>query len=88
MSESRRKGEWAVCVYCASGPVHPELLALAAEVGEAIADRGGFAVRSLTDASDGEEIRRSKQRHAVFERQALVRAKFPVDVGQPCCADA
>jgi len=31
---------WAVCVYCASGPRHPELLALAAKVGEAIADRG------------------------------------------------
>ena len=30
----------AVCVYCASGPTHPELLALAAELGEAIADRG------------------------------------------------
>jgi uncharacterized protein (TIGR00730 family) len=27
-------------VYCASGPTHPELLALAAELGEAIADRG------------------------------------------------
>ncbi len=32
--------EWAVCVYCASGPTHPELLTLAARVGEAIADRG------------------------------------------------
>jgi uncharacterized protein (TIGR00730 family) len=32
--------EWAVCVYCASGPTHPELLALAVEVGEAIAGRG------------------------------------------------
>ncbi len=31
---------WAVCVYCASGPRHPELLALAADVGKAIADRG------------------------------------------------
>ena len=31
---------WSVCVYCASGPTHPELLALAAELGEAIADRG------------------------------------------------
>ncbi len=31
---------WAVCVYCASGPTHPKLLALAAEVGEAIAQRG------------------------------------------------
>ena len=32
--------EWAVCVYCASGPTHPELLALATELGEAIAERG------------------------------------------------
>lgn len=32
--------EWAVCVYCASGPSHPELLALAAGVGKAIAERG------------------------------------------------
>jgi uncharacterized protein (TIGR00730 family) len=32
--------EWAVCVYCASGPTHPELLSLAAEVGEAVAARG------------------------------------------------
>ena len=31
---------WVVCVYCASGPTHPELLALAAELGEAIAERG------------------------------------------------
>jgi uncharacterized protein (TIGR00730 family) len=31
---------WAVCVYCASGPRHPELLALANGVGSAIADRG------------------------------------------------
>jgi uncharacterized protein (TIGR00730 family) len=29
-----------VCVYCASGPTHPELLELAAELGEAIAERG------------------------------------------------
>ena len=32
--------EWAVCVYCASGPEHPELLELAAELGEAIGERG------------------------------------------------
>ena len=32
--------EWAVCVYCASGPTHPELLELASRVGEAIAARG------------------------------------------------
>jgi uncharacterized protein (TIGR00730 family) len=31
---------WAVSVYCASGPTHPELLALASELGEAIAERG------------------------------------------------
>ena len=32
--------EWAVCVYCASGPTHPDLLALAERVGAAIAERG------------------------------------------------
>lgn len=34
------KQEWAVCVYCASGPRHPELLELASAVGAAIAGRG------------------------------------------------
>lgn len=29
-----------MCVYCASGPTHPELLALAGQVGAAIAERG------------------------------------------------
>ena len=32
--------EWAVCVYCASGPKHPALLDLASRVGGAIAERG------------------------------------------------
>jgi uncharacterized protein (TIGR00730 family) len=32
--------EWAVCVYCASGPTHPELIELAAAVGDAVAARG------------------------------------------------
>ncbi len=43
MADMRPEGspsEWAVCVYCASGPDHPELLELAAELGEAIAERG------------------------------------------------
>ncbi|ORV47285.1 decarboxylase [Mycolicibacter engbaekii] len=35
-----RSRQWAVCVYCASGPRDPALLALAAEVGAAIARRG------------------------------------------------
>ncbi|HET7072999.1 MAG TPA: TIGR00730 family Rossman fold protein [Mycobacterium sp.] len=37
-SDSSRK--WAICVYCASGPTDPELLELATELGEAIAERG------------------------------------------------
>ncbi|MET0996177.1 MAG: TIGR00730 family Rossman fold protein, partial [Mycobacterium sp.] len=32
--------KWAVCVYCASGPTHSELMTLAKHVGEAIAERG------------------------------------------------
>ncbi len=31
---------WAVCVYCAASPHHPELIDLARRVGEGIADRG------------------------------------------------
>lgn len=31
---------WAVCVYCAASPHHPELLDLARRVGEGIAERG------------------------------------------------
>ena len=38
--ERDASSKWAVCVYCASGPEHPELLEVAAELGEAIADRG------------------------------------------------
>jgi uncharacterized protein (TIGR00730 family) len=40
LPEAGGSESWAVCVYCASGPTHPELLALAAELGEAIAERG------------------------------------------------
>ncbi len=32
--------DWAVCVYCASGPMHPELLDLARRIGQALAHRG------------------------------------------------
>ena len=39
-SEATGEAAWAVCVYCASGPNHPDLLALAGAVGRAIADRG------------------------------------------------
>ncbi|MGN6335895.1 TIGR00730 family Rossman fold protein [Mycobacterium sp.] len=38
--EHDSSGEWSVCVYCASGPRHPELLGVAAELGEGIAERG------------------------------------------------
>lgn len=32
--------QWAVCVYCAAGPRHPELLNLARQIGQAIALKG------------------------------------------------
>ncbi|MGO9508332.1 MAG: TIGR00730 family Rossman fold protein [Mycobacterium sp.] len=38
--ETSSSSVWTICVYCASGPTHPELLELAGELGEAIADRG------------------------------------------------
>ena len=40
VAERGSSNEWAVCVFCASGPTHPELLDLAGELGEAIAERG------------------------------------------------
>jgi uncharacterized protein (TIGR00730 family) len=40
VQETERDREWALCVYCASGPTHSALLELAAALGAAIADRG------------------------------------------------
>ncbi len=40
MAQPHRDTEWAVCVYCAASPNHPELLDLAGRVGAAIAERG------------------------------------------------
>ncbi|MDR3659601.1 MAG: TIGR00730 family Rossman fold protein [Mycobacterium sp.] len=53
------ENSYAVCVYCASGPRHPELLALAGEVGGAIAARGwtlvsgGGNVSAMGAVADG-----------------------------------
>ncbi|MGB3486145.1 MAG: TIGR00730 family Rossman fold protein [Mycobacterium sp.] len=38
--DSEPERSWAICVYCASGPRHPDLLALATALGAAIAERG------------------------------------------------
>jgi uncharacterized protein (TIGR00730 family) len=49
----------AICVYCASGPRHPELLALAGDLGRAIAERGwtlvsgGGNVSAMGAVADG-----------------------------------
>jgi uncharacterized protein (TIGR00730 family) len=43
--------QWAVCVYCASGPTDPNLLALATDVGESIAERGWTLVSGGGSAS-------------------------------------
>jgi uncharacterized protein (TIGR00730 family) len=50
-AERDSSSEWAVCVYCASGPTEPELLELAAELGEAIAERGWTLVWGGGDIS-------------------------------------
>ena len=57
--QGQQRAEWAVCVYCASGPRHPELLELAHRVGEAIAARGwtlvsgGGNVSAMGAVADG-----------------------------------
>ncbi len=40
VQEADSRDRWALCVYCAASPRHPELLDLAFRVGAAIADRG------------------------------------------------
>lgn len=40
MQQAESGFPWAVCVYCAASPRHPELLDLARGVGQAIAERG------------------------------------------------
>ncbi|GAY16171.1 TIGR00730 family Rossman fold protein [Mycobacterium sp. shizuoka-1] len=58
-----RDDEWAVCVYCASGPRHPDLLELAHQVGAAIAERGwtlvsgGGNVSAMGAVADGARSR-------------------------------
>jgi len=57
--QGQQGSEWSVCVYCASGPRHPELLELAYRVGEAIAARGwtlvsgGGNVSAMGAVADG-----------------------------------
>ena len=57
--QGQQGSEWAVCVYCAAGPRHPELLELAHRVGEAIAVRGwtlvsgGGNVSAMGAVADG-----------------------------------
>ena len=63
MAETSSDRRWAVCVYCASGPTHPELLALAGRVGAAIADRnwtlvsGGGNVSAMGALANGARAR-------------------------------
>jgi uncharacterized protein (TIGR00730 family) len=59
VSAGNEAREWAVCVYCASGPRHPELLDLAEKVGAAIARQGwtlvsgGGNVSAMGAVADG-----------------------------------
>lgn len=58
-----RPREWAVCVYCASGPMHPDLLKLADDLGRAIANRlwttvsGGGNVSAMGALANGARAR-------------------------------
>ena len=60
--EIEHDAPWAVCVYCASGPTDPDLLALAAKLGGAIADRrwtlvsGGGNVSAMGAVASGARV--------------------------------
>jgi uncharacterized protein (TIGR00730 family) len=55
--------QWAVCVYCASGPTHPELLHLARRVGAGIADRGWTLVSGGGNVSAMGELAAAARSH-------------------------
>jgi len=59
-------GAWAVCVYCASGPAHPELLALANTVGEAIGDRGWALVSGGGNVSAMGAVASAARAHGAY----------------------
>src|SRR5690349_1774943 len=58
--------EWAVCVYCASGPAHPELIDLARRLGHAIADRGWALVSGGGNVSAMGEVANAARSHGGY----------------------
>ncbi|WP_025735315.1 TIGR00730 family Rossman fold protein [Mycobacterium genavense] len=85
-------GEWAVCVYCASGPTHPELLDLASELGAAIAERGwtlvwgGGHVSAMGAVASGARARGGKT-VGVIPEQLLRRELADSDAGELIVTD-
>jgi len=76
--ETGSSSVWTICVYCASGPTHPELLELAGELGEAIADRGwtlvwGGGHVSAMGAVAGAARARGGRTVGVIPRQLMLR---------------
>ena len=59
LADNTPENPYAVCVYCAAGPRHPELLTLAGDVGRAIAAKGwtlvsgGGNVSAMGAVADG-----------------------------------
>jgi uncharacterized protein (TIGR00730 family) len=59
LADNTPENAYAVCVYCAAGPRHPELLTLAGDVGRAIAAKGwtlvsgGGNVSAMGAVADG-----------------------------------
>ncbi|CDO90067.1 decarboxylase [Mycobacterium triplex] len=85
-------GQWAVCVYCASGPTHPELLDLASELGEAIAERGwtlvwgGGHVSAMGAVASGARARGGKT-VGVIPQQLVRRELADTDAGELIVTD-
>lgn len=84
--------EWAVCVYCASGPSDPDLLALARQVGVAIAERGwvlvsgGGNVSAMGAVANGARERGGKT-VGVIPKALLLREVADVDADELLVTD-
>lgn len=81
-----------MCVYCASGPRHPELLALATRLGAAIADRGWTLISGGGNVSAMGALASGARDHngktvGVIPRALMLREVADIEAGELIVTD-
>ncbi len=91
-SDTGPDDQWAVCVYCASGPTDPDLLKLAKALGAAIADRGWTLVSGGGNVSAMGAVAAGARAHGgntvgVIPKALVHRELADVDAGELIVTD-